>query len=155
MSAATTRKSSSENVIAREKSAIDNNCAREVLDNDTEYMSTVIRLPRMARNAMMYSGSRPADEDDTRLPAGPYVVSLLLGAFIAPFSAFLDGLNGDGFSTNQLSKMVVGAVMRGRPLANLCFASWSHQVILLTANLADWLKVGQYTKRPPAVTFAT
>ncbi|KAF2772894.1 OPT superfamily oligopeptide transporter [Teratosphaeria nubilosa] len=102
-----------------------------------------------------FAGLITCYKGDTTLPAGPYVVSLLLGAFIAPFSAILYGLNGDGVSTNQLSKMVAGAVMRGRPLANLYFASWSHQVILLAVNLANWLKVGQYTKVPPRVMFAT
>lgn len=49
--------------------------------------------------------------------------------------------------------MVGGAIQPNSPLANLYFASWSHQVILLTVNLAGWLKVGQYTKIPPRVMF--
>lgn len=82
-------------------------------------------------------------------------MSLLLGAFIAPFSCVLYGLYGTGVGTNQVSKMVAGALHPGRPLANLYFASWSHQVILLAVNLANWLKVGQYTKIPHRVMFAT
>ncbi|KAK4631100.1 Oligopeptide transporter 4 [Fulvia fulva] len=92
---------------------------------------------------------------DTTLSAWAYIVSLLLGAFIAPFSCILYGLYGTGVSTNQLSKMVAGAVQPGKPLAGLYFASWSHQVILLAVNLANWLKVGQYTKIPPRVMFWT
>ncbi|KAK4560737.1 hypothetical protein LTR86_005316 [Recurvomyces mirabilis] len=92
---------------------------------------------------------------DTTLEAGPYVIALLLGAFIAPFSCILYGLYGTGVGTNQLSKMVAGAVVHGRPLANLYFASWSHQAILLAVNLANWLKVGQYTKVPYRVMFVT
>ncbi|EME47911.1 hypothetical protein DOTSEDRAFT_146951 [Dothistroma septosporum NZE10] len=92
---------------------------------------------------------------DTTLSAWAYVISLLLGAFIAPFSCILYGLYGTGVSTNQLSKMVAGAVEPGKPLAGLYFASWSHQVILLAVNLANWLKVGQYTKIPPRVMFRT
>ena len=92
---------------------------------------------------------------DTTLPAWGYIISLLLGAFIAPFSCVLYGLYGSGVSTNQLSKMVAGALHPGRPLANLYFASWSHQVILLAVNLANWLKVGQYTKVPHRVMFTT
>lgn len=83
---------------------------------------------------------------DTTLPVWGYIIALLLGAFIAPFSCILYGLYGTGVSTNVLSKMVAGAVHPGRPLANLYFSSWSHQVILLAVNLANWLKVGQYTK---------
>ncbi|KAF2156495.1 OPT superfamily oligopeptide transporter [Myriangium duriaei CBS 260.36] len=91
----------------------------------------------------------------TTLPVWGYIIALLLGAFIAPFSCILYGLYGTGVSTNQLSKMVAGAIHPGRPLANLYFASWSHQVILLAVNLANWLKVGQYTKVPHRVMFAT
>ncbi|KAJ5620183.1 OPT peptide transporter Mtd1 [Penicillium lagena] len=92
---------------------------------------------------------------ETTLPVWGYIVSLLLGGFIAPFSCILYGLYGTGVSTNQLSKMVGGALHPGRPLANLYFASWSHQVILLAVNLANWLKVGQYTKVPHRIMFAT
>lgn len=92
---------------------------------------------------------------ETTLPAWGYLVALLLGAFIAPFSCVLYGLYGTGVGTNQLSKMIAGALHPGRPLANLYFASWSHQVILLSVNLANWLKVGQYTKVPHRVMFAT
>ncbi|KAL4880298.1 OPT oligopeptide transporter protein-domain-containing protein [Aspergillus karnatakaensis] len=92
---------------------------------------------------------------ETTLPAWGYIISLLLGAFIAPFSCILYGLYGTGVGTNQLSKMVAGALHPGRPLAGLYFASWSHQVILLSVNLANWLKVGQYTKVPHRIMFAT
>ncbi|KAL2843107.1 OPT oligopeptide transporter protein-domain-containing protein [Aspergillus pseudoustus] len=92
---------------------------------------------------------------ETTLPVWGYIVSLILGAFIAPFSCILYGLYGTGVGTNQLSKMVAGALHPGRPLAGLYFASWSHQVILLSVNLANWLKVGQYTKVPHRIMFAT
>ncbi|CAK3789992.1 peptide transporter MTD1 [Lecanosticta acicola] len=92
---------------------------------------------------------------ETSLPVWGYIISLLLGAFIAPFSCILYGLYGTGVSTNLISKMVAGAVHPGRPLANLYFASWSHQVILLAVNLANWLKVGQYTKVPHRIMFWT
>ncbi|KAI2638736.1 putative OPT peptide transporter Mtd1 [Hypomontagnella submonticulosa] len=92
---------------------------------------------------------------ETTLPVWGYIVSLLLGSFIAPFSCILYGLYGSGVATNQISKMVAGAVHPGLPLANLYFASWSHQVILLAVNLANWLKVGQYTKVPHRIMFGT
>ncbi|KAM6516931.1 hypothetical protein FSOLCH5_007880 [Fusarium solani] len=92
---------------------------------------------------------------ETTLPAWGFVVALLLGGFIAPFSCILYGLYGTGVGTNALSKMIGGVVHPGRPLANLYFASWSHQVILLAVNLSNWLKVGQYTKVPHRVMFAT
>ena len=47
------------------------------------------------------------------------IISLILGAFIAPFSCILYGLYGIGVGTNALSKMVAGALHPGRSLANL------------------------------------
>ena len=91
----------------------------------------------------------------TTLPVWGYVIALILGAFIAPFSCVIYGVYGNGIATNQISKMIGGAVHPGRPLANLYFASWSHQVILLAVNLANWLKIGQYTKVPHRVMFST
>ncbi|CAO1612567.1 unnamed protein product [Parajaminaea phylloscopi] len=92
---------------------------------------------------------------DTTLPVWGFFVSLALGGFIAPFSCIIYGLFGSGVGTNAISKMVAGAVHPYRPVANLYFAGWSHQVILLAVNLANWLKVGQYTKVPHRVMFGT
>lgn len=92
---------------------------------------------------------------NTTLSVGYYIVALLLGAVIAPFSCILYGLYGTGISTNAISKMVGGAVQPNKPIANLYFAAWSHQVILLAVNLSNWLKVGQYTKVPHRVMFFT
>ncbi|TVY83033.1 Oligopeptide transporter [Lachnellula suecica] len=91
----------------------------------------------------------------TTLPAWGFIIALLLGAFIAPFSCVLYALYGNGIATNQLSKMVAGAILPGRPLANLYFASWSHQVIGLAVYLATNLKIGQYTKIPHRIMFLT
>ncbi|KAG5642734.1 hypothetical protein DXG03_002279 [Asterophora parasitica] len=62
---------------------------------------------------------------------------------------------GNGIATNQLMKMVAGAVNPGRPVANLYFSMWSHDVISTSINLAGDLKMGQYLKIPPRVMFLT
>lgn len=92
---------------------------------------------------------------DTTLPVWAYIVALLLGSFIAPFSMILYGLYGNGIATNSLSKMVGGVLVQNRPIANLYFASWSHQAILLAVNLSNWLKLGQYLKISHRVMFFT
>ena len=56
---------------------------------------------------------------ETTLPVWSFVVALLLGMFITPFSAMLYGLMGSAVSTNQISKMVAGAINPGKPVANL------------------------------------
>jgi uncharacterized membrane protein YdjX (TVP38/TMEM64 family) len=62
----------------------------------------------------------------TTLTIWGYIVALLLGTVIAPLSCFLYGVMGTGISTNSISKMVSGAILPGRPLANLYFSTYSH-----------------------------
>lgn len=74
---------------------------------------------------------------------------------------------GNGVATNSISKMVCGAILPGRPLANMYFTTFSHEVIgsgppsfsrladvtdtasaVLVVNLSGDLKLGQYLKIP-------
>ncbi|KAF8610390.1 oligopeptide transporter [Ceratobasidium sp. AG-I] len=91
----------------------------------------------------------------TTLPWWGYILSLAVGGFVAPFSNLLYARLGNGIATNQLMKMVAGAVHPGKPVANLYFSMWSHDVISTSIGLAGDLKMGQYLKIPPRVMFAT
>lgn len=91
----------------------------------------------------------------TTLPWYSYLVSLVLGAVVAPFSAVLYAILGNGISTNNLTKMIGGVVSPGRPLANLYFYAWSHSTIAQVINLSNDLKMGQYLKVPPRTMFVT
>ncbi|KAK0192884.1 peptide transporter MTD1 [Armillaria mellea] len=91
----------------------------------------------------------------TSLPWWSYIIALVLGGFITPFSTLLYGRMGTGVATNQLMKMVPGALNPGKPVANLYFSMWSHDVVATSINLAGDLKIGQYTKIPPRVMFLT
>ncbi|KAG6887980.1 hypothetical protein C0995_011263 [Termitomyces sp. Mi166 len=93
------------------------------------------------------------------VPVWWYIILLALsfvaGSFITPFSTLLYARMGNGIATNQLMKMVAGAINPGRPVANLYFSMWSHDVISTSITLAGDLKMGQYLKIPPRVTFLT
>ncbi|TFK71695.1 oligopeptide transporter [Pluteus cervinus] len=91
----------------------------------------------------------------TTLPWWSFIVALFLGAFVTPFSTLLFARMGNGVATNQLMKMVAGAINPGRPVANLYFSMWSHDVVATSVNLASDLKMGQYLKIPPRVMFLT
>lgn len=91
----------------------------------------------------------------TTLPWWGYITALALGTFIAPFSNILFARLGNGIATNQLMKMVAGAIHPGKPVANLYFSMWSHDVVSTSILLAGDLKVGQYLKIPPKVMFLT
>ncbi|KAK2461189.1 hypothetical protein APHAL10511_006716 [Amanita phalloides] len=91
----------------------------------------------------------------TTLPWWSYIIALLIGAFMTPFSTLLFARMGNGIATNQLMRMVAGAVNPGRPVANLYFSMWSHDVVSTSIGLAGDLKIGQYLKIPPRVMFLT
>ncbi|KAH9840269.1 oligopeptide transporter [Rhodofomes roseus] len=91
----------------------------------------------------------------TTLPWWSYLIALLLGAFVTPFSTLLYARMGNGIATNQLMKMVAGAINPGRPVANLYFSMWSHDVVSTSIGLAGDLKMGQYLKIPPRAMFVT
>ncbi|KAH7028129.1 OPT oligopeptide transporter [Microdochium trichocladiopsis] len=94
-------------------------------------------------------------KEDITLPAWAYVVSLLLGILIAPLSTILYSRFGNGIATNNLSKMLAGLLVPERPIGNMYFAAWSHNVILCAVNLSSDLKMGEYLKIGPRVMFLT
>ncbi|KAI0121023.1 peptide transporter [Xylariales sp. AK1849] len=94
-------------------------------------------------------------KEDITLPAWAYIVSLLLGIFIAPLSTLLYSRYGNGIATNNLSKMLGGLLIPERPVGNMYFAAWSHNVIQNTVNMCNDLKMGEYLKIPPRAMFLT
>ena len=106
---------------------------------------------------------------DITMPVWAYVVSLIVGIIVAPFVSALNqsfisrGVQltvliqsvliysrfGNGIATNNLSKMIAGLVLPGRPVGNMYFAAWSHNVITNTVNLSNDLKIGEYRKYRP------
>lgn len=70
-------------------------------------------------------------------------------------SALIYSRFGNGIATNNLSKMIAGLALPGRPVGNMYFAAWSHNVITNTVNLCNDLKMGEYLKIPPRVMFVT
>ncbi|EGO04012.1 hypothetical protein SERLA73DRAFT_165539 [Serpula lacrymans var. lacrymans S7.3] len=89
----------------------------------------------------------------TTLPWWSFLVALILGAF--PFSTLLFARMGNGVATQQLMKMIAGLINPGRPVANLYFSMWSHDIVGQSIELAGDLKMGQYLKVPPRAMFLT
>ncbi|KAM3419992.1 hypothetical protein BST61_g3304 [Cercospora zeina] len=100
-------------------------------------------------------GAIVVTKENITLPFWAYVVSLLLGTVIAPMSTILYSRYGNGIATNNLSKMLAGIALPGRPVGNMYFSAWSHNMILNTVNLSNDLKMGEYLKIPPRVMFLT
>ncbi|KAF4464779.1 oligopeptide transporter 8 [Fusarium albosuccineum] len=89
----------------------------------------------------------------TTLDLWAYVVAILLGCIVAPFSLCLYGLLGTSVSTNNLSKMLCGVLQPGKPVANLSFSMFSHEITVLSVFLSTDLKMAQYLKIPWRVMF--
>ncbi|CAJ0543348.1 Ff.00g005330.m01.CDS01 [Fusarium sp. VM40] len=70
-------------------------------------------------------------------------------------STLLYSRYGNGIATNNLSKMLAGLMLPGKPVGNMYFAAWSHNVIVNAVNLSADLKMGEYLKIPPRVMFLT
>lgn len=82
-----------------------------------------------------------------------YIVALLLGTFVAPFSQLLYARLGTGISTDQLMEMVGGFLSPGDPMGNLYFTMWGHGIIVQCITFSGGLKVCQYLKVPPREAF--
>ncbi|KAI1336702.1 OPT oligopeptide transporter protein-domain-containing protein [Xylariaceae sp. FL0016] len=94
-------------------------------------------------------------KEDITLPVWAYVVSLIVGTVFAPLSCLIYSRFGNGIATNNLSKMLGGLMVPERPVGNMYFAAWSHNVINCTVQLAQDLKMGEYLKIPSRVMFIT
>ncbi|THX06470.1 peptide transporter [Aureobasidium pullulans] len=94
-------------------------------------------------------------KENITMPVWAYVVALISGIIVAPFSALIYSRFGNGIATNNLSKMIAGSALPGRPVGNMYFAAWSHNVITNTVNLCNDLKMGEYLKIPSRVMFVT
>ncbi|KAH7089561.1 OPT oligopeptide transporter protein-domain-containing protein [Paraphoma chrysanthemicola] len=94
-------------------------------------------------------------KENITLPIWAYIVALLMGCIIAPFSTLLYARFGNGIATNNLSKIIAGLMLPGRPIGNMYFAAWSHNVINGAVQLSQDLKMGEYLKIPPRVMFLT
>ncbi|KAG6284246.1 hypothetical protein E4U46_007369 [Claviceps purpurea] len=93
--------------------------------------------------------------ENVTLPVWAYVLSLLVGIVLSPFSTLLLARFGNGVATYNLSKMMAGLMIPERPIGNMYFSAWSHSVINSCAMMCLDLKMGEYLKIPPRVMFLT
>ncbi|KAF7964488.1 hypothetical protein HWV62_6985, partial [Athelia sp. TMB] len=87
------------------------------------------------------------------MPWWALIVALIITTVFLPVIGTLYCTVGYGPSIENLVQMVGGAIMPGKPVANMYFTLYGYQTYTLTLNLLRDLKLGQYTKLPPRVTF--
>ncbi|KAH9913437.1 OPT oligopeptide transporter [Fomitopsis serialis] len=90
---------------------------------------------------------------DSGLPWWGFIVALIFSAAFVPILGTLYATVGYQPSLQFLIQMVGGAMIPGKPVANMFFTLYGYQTYQLTLNMLRDLKLGQYTKLPPRVTF--
>ncbi|KAH8917353.1 OPT oligopeptide transporter [Atractiella rhizophila] len=89
----------------------------------------------------------------SQLPFWGLWVALILAAFFLPIVGTLYCTVGYAPSIQNLVQMVGGAIIPGKPVANMYFTLYGFNTVTQAYGLLRDLKLGQYTKLPPRATF--
>ncbi|KAF7351814.1 OPT oligopeptide transporter [Mycena venus] len=90
----------------------------------------------------------------SQLPAWATIIALLFGWIFVPVIGTLYATVGYAPSIENLIQMLGGALVPGKPVANMYFTMYGYQSVVQAYTLTGDLKIGQYTKLPPRATFA-
>jgi len=91
---------------------------------------------------------------DSGLPWWALIVALIFAWFFVPVIGTLYATVGYAPSIENMVQMLGGALVPGRPVANMYFTLYGYNPVVQSYSLLKDLKLGQYTKLPPRVTFA-
>jgi len=89
----------------------------------------------------------------SQLPWWGLFVALIFCTLFIPVIGTLYCTVGYAPSIENLVQMIGGAIIPGKPVANMYFTLYGYNSLLQSLNLLRDLKLGQYTKIPPRVTF--
>ncbi|KAJ7186170.1 OPT oligopeptide transporter [Mycena filopes] len=90
----------------------------------------------------------------SQLPAWATIIALLFGWIFVPVIGTLYATVGYAPSIENLIQMLGGALVPGKPVANMYFTMYGYQSVVQAYSLTGDLKIGQYTKLPPRATAA-
>lgn len=90
---------------------------------------------------------------DSGVPWYGLIVALIFAGIFLPVIGTLYCTVGYAPSIEFLIQMLGGAVIPGKPVANMYFTLYGYQPVYQGYHLLRDLKMGQYTKLPPRVTF--
>ncbi|KAJ8089444.1 hypothetical protein PM082_014693 [Marasmius tenuissimus] len=88
------------------------------------------------------------------LPAWATIVALLFAWIFVPVIGTLNATVGYAPSIEVMIQMLGGAIVPGKPVANMYFSAYGYNPVYQSYKLMQDLKIGQYTKLPPRVTFS-
>jgi len=87
------------------------------------------------------------------LPWWALIIAVIFGWIFLPVIGTLNATVGYAPSIENMVQMLGGALVPGKPVANMYFTMYGYNVVFQAYNLLKDLKMGQYTKLPPRVTF--
>jgi OPT family small oligopeptide transporter len=90
---------------------------------------------------------------DSGLPAWALIIALLFAWLFVPIVGTLNAVVGYAPSVEVMIQMIGGALVPGKPVANMYFSAYGYTPVVQSYRLFQDLKIGQYTKLPPRVTF--
>ncbi|KIO27109.1 hypothetical protein M407DRAFT_23648 [Tulasnella calospora MUT 4182] len=92
--------------------------------------------------------------EDIETPVWILLLALLLAAVAYVPSAFIMALSGQALSLDLMAEIVPGALLPGKPLANMVFKVYTLQTVGMALSYTEALKLGHYLKLPPRTVFA-
>ncbi|PPQ75716.1 hypothetical protein CVT24_002577 [Panaeolus cyanescens] len=87
------------------------------------------------------------------LPWWGLIVGLIISAIFLPFVITVYAITGFSPNIQHLVQMIGAAMIPGNPQANMYFTLYGYNTLDQARGLIRDLKMGQYTKLPPRVTF--
>ncbi|ESK86285.1 oligopeptide transporter [Moniliophthora roreri MCA 2997] len=87
------------------------------------------------------------------LPWWGLIVAILFAAVFLPFIVLVYAITGFVPDSQSLIQIIGAAIMPGSPQRNMYFTLYGYNSVLQARGLLRDLKMGQYTKLPPRVTF--
>ncbi|KAF8055167.1 peptide transporter MTD1 [Lyophyllum atratum] len=109
------------------------------------YIATFVASFSMAM-ATIYTGG-------SGLPWWGLIVALIISAVFLPFVITVYAITGFSPNIQNLVQMLGAAMIPGNPQANMYFTLYGYNTLDQARGLIRDLKMGQYTKLPPRVTF--
>ncbi|KAF8993551.1 peptide transporter MTD1 [Cyathus striatus] len=88
------------------------------------------------------------------LPWWAFIVALMISTVFLPFVITVYAITGYSPNIQTLVQMIGATMIPGNPQANMYFTLYGYNTLDQARGLIRDLKMGQYTKLPPRVTFA-
>jgi len=89
----------------------------------------------------------------TDMPVWSLFLAILIPVIYVIPSSYIFAMTGQPVGVNLIAETIPGAILQGRPIANMIFKCYSVQTMQVALAFTQDLKLGHYMKVPPRATF--